>query len=199
MNRFALILLAGSAAFAGSLFPTMALVVNDKDNEKRVDPKANGYLAFAARTSLDEPVKVDLDRIGDGETFRIVLNPSFENSVSFSIGTAVLSEKKFERDVVSRSVVLEQLPVGKYVTKHFYFGQKSGGAAMRPDTVTIEAGRVASLGSLELACERNFLQLIKTFKVETKDALPDSLLVPFGRLGIDVAKPVPKSIQWGPK
>jgi hypothetical protein len=190
---------AGATVFAGSFFPTIAVIANEKGNEKKIDAKANGFVAFAASKAPDESASIDLERISDEETFRIVLNPSFENSISFSLGPFVVAEKRMDRDVLSKTLAVEQLPPGRYVTRHFYLGKKGGGSAMRKDTLEIEAGKIVSLGILEISAERNFLQIVKTFRIETKGTIPDSTFIPFGRLGIPTTPSVSRSVKWEPK
>lgn len=192
-----LVSLLATATLAGNLIPSLALLVNEKGNEKKVDATRNGYVGFAFRTNLPDASTAELRNLDDGNKFRIRLTPSFSNSLTFGIGPIVMAEKKLDKDVVTRSVALQQLPAGRYEVTHFTPSKRTGIVLATPDTFTIETGKITSLGSLVIESEIvPLLNLLKSFSVKTEGALPDSAYASFAGVGLKDLPVLHDSVAW---
>jgi len=174
-----------SIATAGSIFPTMATLVNEKGNEKSIDPTKFGYIGLAFQSSLQEEARMDLKEISTGNKIRISLNPELDNTISFSLGPIVIGEKKFSKDTISRLIIVQQLPPGNYATTYFYLSTKSSGISLKPDTLHVENGKILSLGNLKCEVELvPLIQTVKKFRTWTTSSMPDSMYTPFEKIGV---------------
>lgn len=185
-----------SNAFAGSFIPTMALVVNEKGNEKKIDPSKFGYIGLTYTTEYNGVARMDLKEVSTGDKVRIWMNPELENSVSFSIGPFVVAEKKMAKDTISKLTIVQQLPPGNYITSYFYLSAKTSGISLKPDTLHVEVGKILSLGRINSQIELvPFIQSLKLFRVWTELPIPDSLYTPFGAMGISTTNLSHKTIN----
>lgn len=192
-----LVALLASATLAGTIFPTLALAVNEKGNEKKIDAAKNGFLGLSFRTSLPDASSAELRNLDDGNKMRILLTPQFSNSIGFYIGPIAIAEKKLEKEVVTRTAVLQQLPPGRYELTHFTPNKQAGFTVANPDTITIEKGKITSLGALIIEAEVvPLLNIIKTFSVKTEGALPDSAYASFASVGLKDLPVVHDSVTW---
>lgn len=191
------VLLACASAFAGSIIPTMAVLVNERDNQKKIDPKSFGYIGLTFTSKFDGIARMDLKNIATGDRVRIWMNPELENSINFSIGPIKIAEKKFEKDVVSKGAIVQQLPPGDYVVSYFYMSAKTSGISLKPDTLHIESGKILSLGNLAAAYEMvPILQVVKSLKVYSASKIPDSLYAPFANMGINTREIPTRDVNW---
>ncbi len=193
---FATAILA-SAAVAGTLLPTMALAVNEKSNEKKIDPVANGFVGFSFRSNLSGVSLLDLKNLDDGNKVRIRLSPDFANRIGFFVGPITVAEKRLEKDVVTRSVTLQQVPPGRYEVTHFYADKNSSGALITPDTLVVERGKISSLGAIAIQAEVvPLVNLLKSASVRTESPLPDTAFASFTVAGLNHLPILHDSIHW---
>lgn len=192
-----LVALLATATLAGSIFPTLALAVNEKGNEKKIDAAKNGFLGFTFRTSLPDASSAELRNLDDGNKMRILLTPQFSNSIGFFIGPIRIAEKKLEKEVVTRTAVLQQLPPGRYQLTHFSPSKQTGYTVANPDTITIENGKITSLGALVVDAEVvPLVNIVKSFSVKTEGALPDSAYASFASVGLKDLPVLHDSVEW---
>lgn len=189
--------LVASAAMAGSLIPSMATIVNEAKNKKSIDPQKFGYIGLTYKANLEGVARMDLKNLADGNRIRILMNPEMHNTISFSVGPIVLGKKELPRDTLKAPVLLQQLPAGKYVISYFYLDGKSSGITVSPDTLSVETGKILSLGNLTgFADVAALIPVVKSLKVATGTAIPDSSYSIFGELGINTKEITSKSVTW---
>ena len=166
----------------------MATLVNEKGNEKKIDPSKFGYIGLTYQSNFHGEARIDLKEISTGDKIRISLNPELDNTVSLNIGPIAIAEKKYAKDTISRLVILQQLPPGTYETSYFYLTTTSSGISLKPDTLHVECGKILSLDSLKTEVELvPLIHTVKKFKTWTVAPMPDSSYTPFEKIGI-VAK-----------
>jgi hypothetical protein len=152
--RKRLLFLAASLAVtaaAGTLIPTKATLVSDRSKAAEVDLKANGLLALVRDTGFDVGVRMDLMRVSDQERYRILLDPLRDPAATRWL---------------SPTLVLQQLPEGRYTAVHILLGSDQT-QAFKTDTFEIKKGRILSLGRLRIWPVKNFLGFMKELRVES--------------------------------
>jgi len=184
---------------AGTFLPSAPVIVNERSEVAQVNPTKYGYIAMVLDSSLSNGLRVDVKNLASGEKYRIALNPSFENTIDFSIFMFVVSHKVIPHDVFTTKVVLEQLQPGDYVTQYLYLG-KTDGKSLVPDTFHVRPGKITSLGSLHFQGRSRFiLGCCTDMEIRTVHPLDDSLFQPFVHLGINVHDVVHSTISWKEK
>jgi len=176
--------IAASVLIGCGAIPKMAPMLNVKGIEKEVDADANGFIAFESETDYGDEIRADVKNLDSGKKFRITLNPSTRNSMSFGIGPFTVAERKSDKDLNSKTVFVFQLPPGRYRFQYLYPAKKASGKRI-DGAFEVGKSEILSFGKLDIGYTYYFTGVAKSLKIESGKEPIDEDIKRFEAYGIN--------------
>lgn len=180
MRRFLLTALLLAAPLFAGLYSADPVVLVAKAKPAELDFRNNGLLAHVCDTGFNVGVAIEIKRLGDGERFRIVLDPRLDPPKP---GTA------------PNRVVLQQLGPGSYTATKLLLGDKDP-KAFKSDTFAVKAGQILSIGRIRIAPETNFLGYLTRIGIETVFERIEPQIRACGVPGVDSLPIAGRKLKW---